>query len=413
MKRLFRHCSKTMDSNKTRIHLISYNLDNGAGAVVIDGLLFYIEFPYTKPNRHHCLKADLDQLLDRHSFVEVMRPFEDVYPLVEFLMNQASERELLHGKEYGKELIKRYEGLSERDLRKLLDGLERKLIHLSDFEGTYWGLERLLALPRMQFTPALYAQAMEIWEKCQDLMIAQEEQEALGCFVSLMIVVMGISGNPMVLERLERPLRLLVDTEFIDVIDLLNYAELMQRNGKTQEAFWAYERIIAKDPEAAIGYNGRGILFHDGGDMESAIADYSQAIALDPEYAVAYCNRGISKDELGQWELATEDYSRCIALDPEYSSAFNNRAYCYLQLGRLPEALTDAEAALALEETSMYLATLAEIHSALGNVEPFYENLEKALAMNPEDWKFLDPATVARHAHEERFQALGRRYKTQ
>ncbi|GHU52814.1 hypothetical protein FACS1894200_13340 [Spirochaetia bacterium] len=68
---------------------------------------------------------------------------------------------------------------------------------------------------------------------------------------------------------------------------------------------------------SAFAYNNRGIAYKNKGEYDRAIADYTQAITLDPNYAVAYAGRGIIYDDYkGDYQRAIADYTQALKLDP-------------------------------------------------------------------------------------------------
>ncbi|MDH6098192.1 tetratricopeptide repeat protein, partial [Anabaenopsis sp. FSS-46] len=49
------------------------------------------------------------------------------------------------------------------------------------------------------------------------------------------------------------------------------------------------------------------------------VADYTEAIKLNPNLALAYYNRGIVYRKQQKWDLAVADYNKAITLDPNYA----------------------------------------------------------------------------------------------
>jgi tetratricopeptide (TPR) repeat protein len=66
-------------------------------------------------------------------------------------------------------------------------------------------------------------------------------------------------------------------------------------------------RAIELDPECAGCYFLRGEIYHIDLFFESALKDYNEAIRLDPNFAVAYESRAIVYDWLGDSASAVRD----------------------------------------------------------------------------------------------------------
>jgi tetratricopeptide (TPR) repeat protein len=65
--------------------------------------------------------------------------------------------------------------------------------------------------------------------------------------------------------------------------------------------------------------------FYQTKDYDKAISDFTEAIKLDPNYAIAYFDRGMVYDETKDYDKAISDYTQAIRLDPFNFDAYNNR----------------------------------------------------------------------------------------
>ena len=61
----------------------------------------------------------------------------------------------------------------------------------------------------------------------------------------------------------------------------------MMTIGQIDRAIEAYSRAIKLDPNAAVAYNNRGVVYGENGAFDLAIADYTKAIKLNPNDAEA------------------------------------------------------------------------------------------------------------------------------
>lgn len=96
-----------------------------------------------------------------------------------------------------------------------------------------------------------------------------------------------------------------------------------------------YSAAIRLDP-AGVLYYSRGDMYLRKGDTEQAIADYTEAIRLDPDFADAYFNRGCAYNRKGNYDQAIADYTKTISLDTDYKEAYANRSAVWATLGLCP-----------------------------------------------------------------------------
>ena len=151
----------------------------------------------------------------------------------------------------------------------------------------------------------------------------------------------------------------------------------------------AYESYLT-----GLGYLQR---YDKVGNVDSAIAAFQRSIALDPKFAVSYAQLGeafrtkseVSKDP--QWVVQAEANCRkAIELNPELASA-------YVTLGRLHSrrqqelALQEYQHALTLDTHSAIAESgLASIYQRMGRMPEAEAAFQKAIALQPEDWKGYD-----------------------
>ena len=83
-------------------------------------------------------------------------------------------------------------------------------------------------------------------------------------------------------------------------------------------------RAINLDPNGAVAYNNRGLVYQHKGDYEKAIADYTQAIQLNPDLAQAYSNRGEVLLHLRDWEKAEADLITAKEMGIDIIASFRN-----------------------------------------------------------------------------------------
>ncbi|WP_299410159.1 glycosyltransferase [Acaryochloris sp. IP29b_bin.148] len=105
-----------------------------------------------------------------------------------------------------------------------------------------------------------------------------------------------------------------------DLPDLLklgaynNWANLLKQVGQFPAACQQYQRVIAIQPELALGYYNLGLTRRAMGDLEGAISAYQQAIQKQPDYAEAYQNLGVAFYKQGQLQASQQAFTQAIVL---------------------------------------------------------------------------------------------------
>ena len=61
-------------------------------------------------------------------------------------------------------------------------------------------------------------------------------------------------------------------------------------------------------------YNNRGNLYEEIGQKEKALADFNQAITLNPNFAIAYYNRGVIYFQLENISQCKKDLEKASSL---------------------------------------------------------------------------------------------------
>jgi tetratricopeptide (TPR) repeat protein len=117
-----------------------------------------------------------------------------------------------------------------------------------------------------------------------------------------------------------------------------------------QKAMADYNRAIELDPNFAVAYSNRGLVYqNDLKEYQKAMADYNRAIELDPNFALAYNRRGLVYYDLKEYQKAMADYNRAIELDPNFAPAYNGRGGVYDELKEYQKALADYNRAIELD----------------------------------------------------------------
>ncbi len=164
---------------------------------------------------------------------------------------------------------------------------------------------------------------------------------------------------------------------------MLSEAASLRREGRTEAAASAYERLLARFPDLPDSWYNLALLQRALGRYEAALLSYQQALdrgVSAPEEV--HLNRGvIYADFLLRPDEAEAELRRALALNPGYAPAL-------LNLGNLAEDRGDRDGARQLYEQALArdsrcweaLARLANIERAPTRTSPVVERLRDAVA---------------------------------
>lgn len=89
------------------------------------------------------------------------------------------------------------------------------------------------------------------------------------------------------------------------------------------------------------------------GEYDDAFAAYDRLVAIAPSNARAWCDRGIARAHLNDPQGAIADLSRAIAMDPSLDKAYVSRAVAYIALERDADACIDLRKARDLGDLTV------------------------------------------------------------
>jgi len=144
---------------------------------------------------------------------------------------------------------------------------------------------------------------------------------------------------------------------------------------------WSY--VIDHDPNIAIAYNNRGLVYSNTHQYDLALEDYSKAIEIDPFHYSALNNRATIYSRNEQYQSAEADYSQSLALNENFQS-FYNRGNLYIKLARYEEAIKDFNKAIEIKprlEKSYNNRGVSQLF--LHNFDSALADFNKALELNP------------------------------
>jgi len=193
---------------------------------------------------------------------------------------------------------------------------------------------------------------------------------------------------------------LALDPEYADA--LCNLAGLYERRGSPDRAAGLYRRApghaaaranlerLLRDEEArarelfaeesraqsadADTHIGLGRRLKARGALDKSLAHFEQALALAPESAAALYHVGNARMDAGRWDDAIACYRKALGLKPDFADALSNLGIALHCCARLDEAFDCFRQALALEPGA------ADAHFNLGNAHNERGELEQARA---------------------------------
>lgn len=106
----------------------------------------------------------------------------------------------------------------------------------------------------------------------------------------------------------------LTDTEAIDSIAAFESAN------DVQQALPAWQAVVERWPESALGWFALGNAEHANGDTNAALQAFTQATEQDPKLAAAWLNLGLTQQGLGQTAEAKQSLREAAALPGQWQA---------------------------------------------------------------------------------------------
>lgn len=164
-----------------------------------------------------------------------------------------------------------------------------------------------------------------------------------------------------------------------------NLANVLNEQGKLQQAVEWYLKALALKPQRAEIHYNLGNVLKDLNNLEEATARYQTALRLRPDYAEAHNNLGIALQLQNRIEEAIEHFERAIALKPDNAEAHNNLGTALQEQGELKEAGNHYREALAIEpQNAVAHNNLGTVLKELGEFSEARAEHERALALQPD-----------------------------
>ena len=159
-----------------------------------------------------------------------------------------------------------------------------------------------------------------------------------------------------------------------------------EKQAAYEKSVMHYTRAIRLKPDIPEGYNNRGNVYYDKGDIEKAIEDYNKVIEDNPDDAVPYNNRGSIYFDEGHIDKAIEDWNKSVELNPDFAKVYYNRGNAYLVKGEIDKAVKEYNKVIELNpgDANAYIRR-AEAYLEKDNFDQAMEEYKKAIELKPED----------------------------
>ena len=175
------------------------------------------------------------------------------------------------------------------------------------------------------------------------------------------------------------------------------WASEKAQQGSYGEAIALLSQLLNRNPQNAIDYNNRGLVYFQARQFDQAIADYNKALELNPRLAKAYNNRANYYAATGDLVAALADYDQALDFNPSYVRAWLNRGITLRDLERYPEAIENFDIALLLGQLEGHIyAERGRTYHLWGDWNCCIADYRRALTLLPEHSTSTDPANRLR-----------------
>jgi TolB-like protein/tetratricopeptide (TPR) repeat protein len=158
---------------------------------------------------------------------------------------------------------------------------------------------------------------------------------------------------------------------------------LLAGSGRDREALPIAEQVVALDPLSVLPHMNLGIVHWLAERYDSAVNEFTRVVEMDPRFARGHLFRAAALSFAGRHQEAMQAIDIALELSNRHAMMRFVRATCFQAAGRMDEARAQFQQVLP-ELHGLYAATA---HMYLGNFEPMYVALDKAIAERG-DWMY-------------------------
>ncbi|MEH2057468.1 MAG: tetratricopeptide repeat protein [Nostoc sp.] len=125
-----------------------------------------------------------------------------------------------------------------------------------------------------------------------------------------------------------------------------NLGEVLQKQGRLNDALKCYQQAIKINPDYAYAYHNLGYFFQEKGKFEQAIVAYEKALSIQPDLVITHNNLGNLLKAQNRFDAAIESYQQAIKIRPDID-------YIYYNLGTVFRDNNKIEAAIQAFEQAV------------------------------------------------------------
>jgi tetratricopeptide (TPR) repeat protein len=147
-----------------------------------------------------------------------------------------------------------------------------------------------------------------------------------------------------------------------------------------------FVQAIRLNPNDPAGYEGRGAVEVNNGQIDQAAADYDTEIRLAPDASGGYKGRADVDANRGDWPAALADNSKALQIEPTYEEALEGRGAVYAVMKQWDLAYADDTAALKLNPNSAAANLgVGEVLAQKGQYAQAIPYYDQSVAQNAQD----------------------------
>ena len=150
------------------------------------------------------------------------------------------------------------------------------------------------------------------------------------------------------------------------------------KDGKTTQAFEAYNRAVKLNPNRADVYASRGAAYFFNGQYAAAKNDFIKVVQLNPYGANGYTALASALAALGEYREALRLINYSLALNPSKPETFFTRGGINFMLGEYEQAVYDYSAVLQLRPAADVYNARGAAYLKMGKADEARKDFEAA-----------------------------------
>ncbi|MBX3245194.1 MAG: tetratricopeptide repeat protein [Acidobacteria bacterium] len=158
---------------------------------------------------------------------------------------------------------------------------------------------------------------------------------------------------------------------------------IFQNSGDLKQAIDCFSKAIELVPANANFINSRGNIRQINKDYENARIDYLKAVELAPQNALFRTNLGVVLFRLNELESSLEQHSRALELNPNSESAHYSMANTLAAMKKYDEALEAYNKAISIKPKAEFFHARGRLHFSRNNFELSIEDNTRSIELNP------------------------------